>query len=96
MNADPRVRLAVLGLLNTAGKWARLQIYMHATMDADMQVAERAVSLLFAWVQNFNRSFSVPTDDDLVVIRTLFDKARDRLPLALERGVDFVLRASLS
>jgi HEAT repeat protein len=88
---SPRAKLAYLQLLASFSKWESLPHLVKAAAEADPEVSEAARLHLRRWLQNFNRSFTNPSADQLQSIGAAMAEAGGRLPPDLRRGVAFLL-----
>ncbi|MCA8969297.1 MAG: hypothetical protein KDC95_05915 [Planctomycetes bacterium] len=68
------VRRAAWTVLCNGGKWARLRYSLLGLLDSAL--ADRSARSLQDWLASFNKSFSDPTAEELVEIRSLLDTAR--------------------
>jgi HEAT repeat protein len=70
---DPRARRGLLRLFLNAPKWESAAFLLEALTDADDAVRSFASRLVDLWVENFNRSQTQPTPQQLQRIRMLLD-----------------------
>jgi HEAT repeat protein len=94
-NPDHRVRARILKLFRSSGKWMQIRLYLGAATDSEPMVSTRAKWLVSEWVRKFNASFAQPSAPDKATIPPLLESARDRLPTALVRELDFIVQTSL-
>ena len=94
-NPDHRVRARILKLFRSVGKWMQIRLYLGAATDSEPMVSTRAKWLVSEWVRKFNASFAQPSAPDKATIPPLLESARDRLPTALVRELDFIAQTSL-
>jgi len=94
-NPDHRIRARILKLFRSGGKWMQIRLYLGAATDSEPMVSTRAKWLVSEWVRKFNASFAQPSAPDKLTIPPLLESARDRLPTALVRELDFIVQTSL-
>jgi hypothetical protein len=93
-NPDRRARIGILHLLQSAGKWAQIRLYLEAAADSEPSVSKRAIELLALWVRKFNATFTQPTPADQTVIQGSMAAVWGLLPLALSRELSFIVDRS--
>jgi hypothetical protein len=93
-NPDPRVWLRILKLVQRAGKWAQIRVYLDAAKMGDERVSAYAAEQLQRWVDRFNRSFAQPTSSERRDLEEKFEGVRGGLPSGLANELSFVLRTS--
>ena len=94
-NSDPRVWLAVLKVFGRAGKWTRLHVYVDAANIGDSRIFAYAVEQLQWWIAGYNRSFARVAPEERQDILESFERIQGRLPVALARELDFILKSSI-
>jgi hypothetical protein len=88
------VRVRLLRLARSIGKWRRLEFLLNAAIDTNSTVRTVALLELEDWRGRFNRSFTAPSDSQLDTLRPLVERARSVLPAALTREIEFLIRVA--
>jgi len=94
-NPDHRARAAVLNVLQIAGKWTQIRLYLEAVADTEPSVSRRSVELLSLWVRKSNASFTQPTATDKITLQRSIAAMGSLLPQGLSRELSFIIETSL-
>jgi HEAT repeat protein len=88
------VRVRLLRLVRSVGKWQRLEFLLIAAIDPHSTVRTVALQELEDWRAGFNRSFATPSDGHLDTLRHLVERSRSVLPADLTRQIEFLIRVA--
>lgn len=73
------VKRNALSLLEKIGKWDSIYFLVKSTSEPDQRVASRALIAIDRWLWRFNRTFPVPTPDQLTKLSSALNECGDHL-----------------
>ena len=74
-----QVKRNALSLLERIGKWDSIYFLVKSTSEPDESVANRALIAIDRWLWRFNRTFPVPTPDQLTKLSSALKECGDHL-----------------
>ena len=73
------VKRNALSLLEKIGKWDSIYLLVKSTSESDQSVASRVLIAIDRWLWRFNRTFPVPTPDQLTKLSSALNECGDHL-----------------
>jgi HEAT repeat protein len=90
---DERIRRDLLRVFMNAPKWDAVAYLLEALTGSDEELRSFASRLVDRWIDNFNRTQTQPTANQLQRIRVLLDSVAPRMPEETARMLRFSIRA---
>ena len=84
-------KLKCLDILFSASKWSSIIYMLEAVSYDDEQIREKSLTAINRWLFGFNRSFALPNEKQIDVIRKLMYKSKEKLPSDIQKELLFAL-----
>jgi hypothetical protein len=88
----PHVKRNALFLLAHLHKWDSIYFLIKAVRDPDEEIESRSQHYAQRWLKQFNRGFSIPTQEQLSKIRRAIDECGARLGESTREQLLFSLK----
>lgn len=89
----PHVKRSALSLIEKLSKWESIYYLVRAIRDSDEAIAGMSLFAIQRWLARFNRSFSLPSIEQLTMLRNALEEGANLLDEKTQEQLRFSIRS---